>query len=101
MQHAAQGDVFINRIVCHVTSDSRWVVRVPGVEISVEKIPIEWWPSFHPPPHVIADRLLAALQSLMTVQATRVRSGARELSAIGHRERGNEKPQRGGQMIGS
>ena len=38
MQHAAQGDVFIDRIVCHVTSDSRWVVRVPGVEISVEKI---------------------------------------------------------------
>jgi hypothetical protein len=40
MQYAAQGDVFIDRIVCHVTSDSRWVVRVPGVEISVEKIPI-------------------------------------------------------------
>jgi hypothetical protein len=37
MQHAAQRDVFIDRIACHATSDSRWVVRVPGVEIAVEK----------------------------------------------------------------
>ena len=41
---------------------------------------------------------LAALRSLMTVHATRGRSGGREsCPAVGHRERGNEEPQRGGQ----
>ena len=40
---------------------------------------------------------LAALRSLMTVHATRGRSGGREFPAVGHRERGNEEPQRGGQ----